>query len=125
MEINQHERPDVFAGSRAIKVLRVLISEAANQRDPEDGHIARSFAILDAAVAFFHADMDKVVYAHPPKEAEPDRTVVWLLLYVHYGTRNSARLGQEFLRNEVILQAEWGDNGCGAECVPQSREHGR
>ena len=34
-------------------------------------------AILDVALAFFHAGMEDVIYARPPAEAEPDRTVVW------------------------------------------------
>ena len=44
---------------------------------------------------------------YPPAEAEPDRTVVWLLLKAHHGTRNAARLRQEFLRNKVIMKAGW------------------
>ena len=51
--------------------------------------------------------MDEVIYAHPPAEAEPDRTVVWLLLKAHYGTRKAARLWQEFLRDEVFMTAGW------------------
>ena len=52
--------------------------------------------------------MDGVIYAHPPAEAEPDRTIVWLLLKAHNGTRKAARLWQEFLRNEVFMKAGWG-----------------
>ena len=51
--------------------------------------------------------MEDVTYAHPPAEVEPDRTVVWLLIKAHYGTRKAARLWQEFLRNEVFMKAGW------------------
>ena len=51
--------------------------------------------------------MDEVIHAHPLAEAEPDRTVVFLLLKAHYGTRKAARLWQEFLRNEVFIKAGW------------------
>ena len=109
MEVNNHERPDVFAGTPSLKVFRMLIAKAASHRHPEHGH-RKIIAILDAAVAFFHAEMDETIYAHPPREAEADPTVVWLLLKARYGTRKAARLWQEFLRNEVFLTANW-------ECV--------
>ena len=51
--------------------------------------------------------MDEWIYAHPPAEAEPDRTVVLLLLKAHHGTRKAARLWQEFLRNEVFMITGW------------------
>ena len=104
IEVNQHEGHDVFAGPPALKVFRMLIAKAARHRHTEHGH-RKVIAILDAAVAFFHADMDEVINAHPPAEAEPDRTVVWLKLKAHYGTRKAARLWQEFLRNEVFMKA--------------------
>ena len=73
----------------------------------EHGH-RKVIAILDVAVAFFHADMEDVIFAHPPADAEPDRTVVWLLIKAHYGTRKAARrLQQEFLRNEVFMKVGW------------------
>ena len=102
MEVNQHER----AGTPALKVFRTLIATAASQRHSEHGHRKIS-AILDVAVAFLQADMLDVIYAHPPAEAEPDRTVVWLSRKAHYGTRKAARLWQEFLRNEVCMKAGW------------------
>ena len=52
MEINQHERPDVFACTRALKVFRMFISKAAGRRHPEHGH-HKIIPILDAAVALF------------------------------------------------------------------------
>ena len=106
MEFNQYERYDVFAGTPALKVFRMLIAKATSHRDTEHGN-RKVIAILDAAVAFFHADMDEWIYAHPPAEAEPDRTVVLLLLKAHHGTRKAARLWQEFLRNEVFMIAGW------------------
>ena len=100
MEVNHYERHDVFAGTPALKVFRMLIAKAASHSHPEHGH-RKVIAILDAA------DMEDVIYAHPPAEAEPDRTVVWLLIKAHYGTRKAARLWQEFLRNEVFMKAGW------------------
>ena len=106
MEVNQHERHDVFAGTPASKVFRILFAKAASHRYTEHGHY-KVIAIFDTAVAFFHAYVEKVIYAHPPAEAEPDRIVVWLLLKAHYGTRKAARLWQEPFRNEVFMKAGW------------------
>ena len=89
-----------------MKVFRTLIATAASQRHSEHGH-RKIRAILDVAVAFLHADMVDVIYAHPPAEAEPDRSVVWLSRKAHYGTRRAARLWQEFLHNEVFMKAGW------------------
>ena len=68
MEVNQYERHSVFAGTPALKVFRMLIANAASHRHTEHGH-RRIIAILGAAVAFFHADMGEVIYAHPPAES--------------------------------------------------------
>ena len=84
----------------------MLIAKAASHSHPEHGH-RKVIAILDVAVAFFHADVEDNIFAHPPAEAEPDRTVVWLLIKARYGTRKAARLWQELLRNEVFMKAGW------------------
>ena len=55
----------------------------------------------------FVTDMDVLIHAHPPREAEPDRTVVWLLPKDHAGARKAARLWQECFRNEVFMKAGW------------------
>ena len=106
IEVHQYERHDVFAGIPALKVFRMLIAKAASQRHTEHGH-RKIIGTLDVAVAFFHADMEDVNCGHPTAEAEPDRTVVWLLLKAHYGTGKAARLWQEVLRNEVFVKAGW------------------
>ena len=90
---------DVLAGTPALKVFRMLVAKAASHRHPEHGH--------RKVFAFFHADMENVICAHPPAEAEPDRIVVWLLIKAHCRTRKAARLWQEFLRNEVFMKAGW------------------
>ena len=102
----------------------MLIAKAASHRHTEHGN-RKVIAILDATVAFFFADMDGVIYAHPPAEAEPDRTIVWLLLKAHNGTRKAARLWQEFLRNEVFMKAGWGAVAVEPKCAPQSWEFER
>ena len=89
-EVNHYERHEVFAGTPALKVFRRLIAKTASHSHPEHDH-RKVFAILDVAVAFFHADMEEKIYAHPPAEAEPDRTVVWLLIKAQYGTQKAAR----------------------------------
>ena len=105
----------MFAGTPALKVFRMLIAKAASHSHTEHGH-RKIVAIMKLAVAFFHADMEDVIYTHPPAEAEPDRTVVWLLVIAHYETRKVARLWQEFLHNEV--HESWlGRSGGGAKCV--------
>ena len=73
----------------------MLVAKAASDSHPEHGH-RKIVAILKVAVACFHADMEDVIYAHPPAEAEPDRTVEWLLIKAHYGTRKAARLRPAF-----------------------------
>ena len=106
MEVNQYERHHVFAGTHALKVFRMLIAKAASHSHREHVH-RKIIAILDVAVAFFHADMEDKKNAHPPAEAEPDRIVVWLFVKAHYGTRKAARVWQEFLSNEVFMKAGW------------------
>ena len=91
MEVNHYKRHDVFVGTPALKVFRMLIAKAACHSQPEHSH-RKVIEILDVAVAFFHADMEEKIHAHPPGEAEPDRTVVWLLIKAHHGTRKAARL---------------------------------
>ena len=54
MEVNQYERHDVFAGAPALKVFRMLISEAASRSRTEHGH-RKIIAILGVAVAFYQA----------------------------------------------------------------------
>ena len=77
----------------------MLIAKAASQRHTEHGH-RKIIATLDAAVAFFTQTWMEVIYAHPPAEAEPARTVAWLLLKSHHGTRKASRLWPDFLRND-------------------------
>ena len=114
--VNQNARHDVFASTPALKVFRRLIAKAASHSHTEDGH-RKIIPILDVAVVFFHADMEVVIYAHPPAEAEPGRAVVWLWIKAHYGTRNAARLWQEFLRNEVFMKAGWDAVAVEPKCV--------
>ena len=104
--VNQNARHDVFASTPALKVFHRLSANAASHSHTEDGH-RKIIAIHDVAVVFFRADMEDVKNAHPPAEAEPDRSVVWLLIKAHSGTQNAARLWQEFLRNEVFMKAGW------------------
>ena len=52
MEVNQYERHNVFAGTPALKVFRMLIEEAASHSHTEHGH-RKINAILDNAVVFF------------------------------------------------------------------------
>ena len=60
----------------------MLMAKAASPSHTEHSH-RKIIAILDVAVAFFHADVEDVKYAHTPAEADPDRTVVWLLIKAH------------------------------------------
>ena len=84
----------------------MLIAKTASQRHTEHGH-RKIIAILDVAVAFFHAHMEDVIYAHPPAEAEPDRTVQWLLLKAHSAREKLLVCGRSFLCNEVFMEAGW------------------
>ena len=58
--IARYERHGVFAGTPALKVFRMMIAKAASQRQTEHGH-RKVIAILDVAVAFFHANMEYVI----------------------------------------------------------------
>ena len=76
-----------------MNVFRMMLAKAASQKHPAERY-RKVIAILDAAVAFFHVEMDEAIYAHPPREAEPDRDVVWMLIKAHYWTRKPANLRQ-------------------------------
>ena len=76
-----------------------------SQSNSEHGH-RKIIAILDVAIAFFNADMDEVICAHPPREDEPDRAVVRDLHKAPHGTRKAARLRQEMLRSETFMKGE-------------------
>ena len=107
----------------------MLVAKAASRSHPEHGH-RKVIAILDVTVAFFHTDMEDVICVHPTAEAEPDRTVVWLLIKAHYGTRKAARLWQESSVARVSAQRSFhecwlGRSGGGAKCVSQSWKSGR
>ena len=52
-------------GTPALKVFCMLIAKEASHSHPEHGH-RKVIAILGVAVAFFHADMEDKIYAHPP-----------------------------------------------------------
>ena len=106
IEVNQHERYDGFADRQALKVFPMSMARAASQRHTVHGH-RKITAILDAAAAWFHKDMDELIHAHPPRETEPHGTVVWLLFKAHSGARRAARLWQEYFRNEVLMSAGW------------------
>ena len=105
MEVNNHERPDVFVGAPALKVFRMLVAKAASQKHPTEGY-RKAIAILDVAAAFFHASMDETIYVHPPREAEPefDRDVVRMLRKTHC---EAAGLWQEYLRKDEFVQYGW------------------
>ena len=101
MEVNQYERHDVFAGIESVPQV-----ERKSSQSQSHGH-RKIIANIDVAVAFFHVDMEDKICAHPPAEAEPDRTVVWLLIKAHYGTRKAARLWKSFCATEVFMKAGW------------------
>ena len=48
-----------------------------------------------------------MIYEHSPREADPDCTVVWLLLKAHSGAKRVAPLWQKFFRNEAFMRAEY------------------
>ena len=66
IEVNQHERYDGFADTQAVKVFPMSMARAASQRHTVHGH-RKSTAILDAAVACFHKDMDELIHIHQEK----------------------------------------------------------
>ena len=105
MEVSRYERHDVFAGTPSLKGFRMVGSKSSQSQSH------RTRASQDrrnpGSCGCILSRMEDVIYAHPPAEAEPYRTVVWLLVKAHYGTRKAARLWQEFLRNEVFMQASW------------------
>ena len=105
VDVSQHERYDGFADTQAVKVFPMSMARAARQRDTV--HVHRKItAILDATIACFHTDMDELIHAHPPRETEPECTVVRLSFKAH-SERRAARLSQECFRNEVLMSAGW------------------
>ena len=51
MEVNQYARHDVFAGTPALKVFRMLIAKSSKSSSPR-ARTRKVIAILDAAVQF-------------------------------------------------------------------------
>ena len=87
--------------SRTGKHRKCLPCQQQEQRYIEHVH-RKSTAILDAC---FHADMDELIRAHPPRETEPEYVVVWCLSRAHCGARRVARARTSFFRNEVFVIA--------------------
>ena len=65
-----------FAVTQAVKVFSMSKARAASQRHTVHDH-RKITAILDATFACFHKDMDELIHAHPPREAEPECIVIW------------------------------------------------
>ena len=124
VEVNPYGRHDVCAGTSALKVFRMLIAKAASHCHTEHGH-RKIIAILDVAVAFFHAEMEDQIFAHPPREAKPDRIVVWLLIKAHDVSLTAARVWQEFFTQSSCHESWLGRSAGGAKSVSQSWEFGR
>ena len=83
----------------------MLLAKAAS-RPNKDGIHRRIIALYDASVAFFHAELDEVIYIIPPKEVEPDRNILWRLKKAMYGTRKAAKLWQRYVA-EVFVDGGW------------------
>ena len=91
MKIDQHERHDVDADTHALKVVYMPIAGVASQSRAVHGD-RKITAILDTAIAFVHTltavtDTEEWMHAHSPREAEPDCTVVWILLKARSGAK--------------------------------------
>ena len=121
IEVNQHERYDGFADAQALKLFPMSMARAASQRHTVHCH-RKITAILDATTAWFHKDMDQLIHAHPPRETEPDSSVVWLLFKSHSGAKRAARTNVAGVFSQRSTRDRWMERRSdGAKCVPQSR----
>ena len=73
IEINQYEKYDGFADTQAVKVVPTSKARATSQphTHTEYGH-RMMIAIMDAAFACFHTNMDELIHAHTPRETVSD-----------------------------------------------------
>ena len=100
-EVENLVRWDGFADTQALKVFFMPTARAASQRHTEHVH-RQSTAFLDAC---FHTDMNELIRAHPPRETEPEGSVIQLLSKAHSGARRATQACQEFFRSEVFVSA--------------------
>ena len=85
-EVARDVRPDVHAGTPALKALKVFVSLAARHRQ-------RSIVFYDIVASIVHASMDEVVGV-VPQEGLLERGECFLLLKALHGTRMASKRWQ-------------------------------
>lgn len=99
MDIAWDARMDTFAGTPAIKIIRILFSLAASKPDTRKRKLGR----YDMSVAFFHSDIDEEMAAIPPAPIDTSLEK-WELLKALYGTHRASFLRTEYLAGKLILE---------------------
>eukprot|EP00971_Amphidinium_carterae_P070411 1392768-Amphidinium_carterae.1 len=69
-EVNTHERPDLFAATPPLGLLRLLLSLAATGDRAQENLLG----IYDVSVAFFHSQARANIFVVPPRELSADDT---------------------------------------------------
>ena len=81
-------REDVHAGTPPLKLMRILVSNAATKK-PRNPARPRKLAVYDVSVAFMHAPIQDQIAIVPSVELREDG-IVWELLQAINGTRKAS-----------------------------------
>ena len=101
-QVAYERRADVSQSTPALLVFRLMMSLAASAAPIFQGEPV-VIGVWDISVAFFHSQMDELVYVHPPKDLVPAGWC-WKLVRSMYGTRRASRLWADHVRD--VLQAD-------------------
>ena len=100
MEVAYEVRYDTFAGTPPLKAIKILLSLAASTQS-DDGKYRHQIGLHDCSVAFFHADMDELIYVIPPP-GEDNPNVGWKLIKALYGICRASLLLGDFTANTMM-----------------------
>ena len=87
---------ETYVKSFGLVIFRLLLSIAVSIAPIFCGS-AVVLSVWDISVAFFHAMMDELVYAHPPRDMVPPGWC-WKLRKSMYGTSRASRLWADYVR---------------------------
>lgn len=97
MEFRAEDRPGNFTATPSLKAIRLVIEKCASMGRK------RLLARYDASVAFFHADIDELIFVFPPVGL-CGADECWELCKASYGTRRASFLWAAYV--EASLESE-------------------
>ena len=109
MEVAHGVRFDTFAGTAALKCIKIIISRAASIKNGRGQH-TRVLALYDISVAFWHALLpeDEPISMYPPR-GEEEAGYIWQMKRAMYGTRRASRPFQEHMKG--VLKQDFQHSG--------------